>query len=298
MKKILFVFISLFIFSCDDGEFNVEVLDFDDSAVNLCKDFTELDEYVFYKLSDDKTKALIIQLETNDDLLRDIGTVTFNLSAANKILYRIFDGDASSFFCNEVQPANPKVIEEWTASAGTIEIETVLAKDDNDGIDSEDEDLNNDGDLENDDSDQDGLPNYIDLDDDGDNVPTSQEGYDADNPENSRDTDGDGIFDYLDPDDDGDGVDTRLEVTDNNLDSPANNINNDIANYLNPEVADAYSGTETITNREHRYTNGYSNTIRIINGFQLQGNGQEIKYEVSGFDYGTYETTDTITHEF
>ena len=51
------------------------------------------------------------------------------------------------------------------------------------------------------DTDQDGLPDYLDPDDDGDGVPTADE-------VGRGDTDGDGAPDYLDIDDDGDGLAT------------------------------------------------------------------------------------------
>ena len=62
--------------------------------------------------------------------------------------------------------------------------------DDGDGVNTEDEDINNDGDPTNDDTDSDGIPDYLDLDDDGDGVPTSEESM--------LDCDGDGIPDHID----------------------------------------------------------------------------------------------------
>ena len=60
------------------------------------------------------------------------------------------------------------------------------------------------------DTDQDGIPNYLDSDDDGDSVNTIFEGATA-NGENSLDTDSDAIPNYLDNDDDGDGLYTLYE---------------------------------------------------------------------------------------
>jgi outer membrane protein OmpA-like peptidoglycan-associated protein len=57
------------------------------------------------------------------------------------------------------------------------------------------------------DSDEDGEPDYRDLDDDDDGVPTSDERPDG----ADLDTDQDDAPNHLDADDDGDGVDTRLE---------------------------------------------------------------------------------------
>jgi len=60
---------------------------------------------------------------------------------------------------------------------------------DGDGVDTILEDINNDGNFFNDDTDEDGIPNYLDTDDDGDGILTIDELGDANN---------DGIPDYLD----------------------------------------------------------------------------------------------------
>ena len=115
---------------------------------------------------------------------------------------------------------------------------------DNDGVPNSFEDLNMDGNLDNDDTDGDSIPNYLDPDDDGDGVPTADESGDTDgdsipnyldpdddgdsvltiyeDPTLPRDTDGDSIPDYLDNDDDGDGIETSDENPDPNGDGNPN----------------------------------------------------------------------------
>ena len=121
--------------------------------------------------------------------------------------------------------------------------------DDDDGVPAADEDINGDGNLNNDDTDGDGMPNYLDTDDDNDGIPTRDEDTnhngdptddDADRDgvpnyleSNTKDTDHDGITDWLDADDDGDGVPTRNE----DADGDGNPVNDDtdgdgIPNYL------------------------------------------------------------------
>jgi hypothetical protein len=73
-----------------------------------------------------------------------------------------------------------------------------LTDTDNDGILDIDEDLNNDNDLDNDDLDNDGIPNYLDVDDDGDGVNTEDEDRDNDGNPANDDSDGDQTPDYLD----------------------------------------------------------------------------------------------------
>jgi FKBP-type peptidyl-prolyl cis-trans isomerase FkpA len=75
-----------------------------------------------------------------------------------------------------------------------IELHDVnFADHDNDGILSSNEDLDGDGNVKNDDTDGDLIPNYLDADDDGDGILTKDESL-------TEDTDGDGIPNYLDKD--------------------------------------------------------------------------------------------------
>ena len=100
---------------------------------------------------------------------------------------------------------------------------------DNDLVPTDVEDANNDTNLANDDTDGDGIPNYLDNDDDGDLVLTNLEyvfqRLNDQSSLNLMDTDNDSIPNYLDNDDDGDGVLTWRE--DYNGDgNPANDDTN------------------------------------------------------------------------
>lgn len=68
-----------------------------------------------------------------------------------------------------------------------------------DTINSIEEDLNRDNDLFNDDTDEDGIPNFQDIDDDNDGILTKDE-YDKNGDNVPDDSDNDGIPDYLDSD--------------------------------------------------------------------------------------------------
>ena len=106
--------------------------------------------------------------------------------------------------------------------------------DDNDGVPNVFEDFNQDGNKDNDDTDGDGIANYLDPDDDGDGVLTQYEAVDADG--NPIDTDGDGDVDFLDNDDDGDTILTIDENADPNGDGdPSDAVDTDgngIPDYL------------------------------------------------------------------
>ncbi len=103
------------------------------------------------------------------------------------------------------------------------------------------EDLNNNDNYGDDDTDGDGLPDFIDEDDDGDMILTIDE-LTVPRPNNRTvntyaDTDGDGIPNYLDDDDDGDGTLT-IDEDYNGDGNPGNDDinNNGIPDYLDYQV--------------------------------------------------------------
>lgn len=113
-----------------------------------------------------------------------------------------------------------------------IDLQYAVAADhDSDNVVSNNEDIDGDGDVTNDDTDEDGTPNYLDTDDDGDGLLTKDEEVSEDDNPMNDDTDGDGTPNYLDNDDDGDGILTIDEDANNdgnllNDDSDGDNIPN------------------------------------------------------------------------
>ena len=131
--------------------------------------------------------------------------------------------------------------------------------DDGDGIDTPDEDANQDGDPTNDDTDGDGTPDYLDpiddrkdtdgdgvvdeedLDSDGDGILDTTEDISAngdnDPATNPVDTDGDGVPDYLDIDSDDDGIPDNVEAQTTEGYVPPSGLDSD-----NDGLDDAYEG--------------------------------------------------------
>ena len=137
-----------------------------------------------------------------------------------------------------------------------------------DGIPTTLEDLNGDGNLENDDTDGDGIPNFLDNDDDGDMVLTSAEYVFTNTGRNTmalRDTDSDGTPDYLDNDDDGDGVLTINEdYNQNNNPADDDTNNNGIPDYLEFAVALGVKNND-LSSKISLYPNPASTVINIEN---------------------------------
>lgn len=154
---------------------------------------------------------------------------------------------------------------------------------DNDTVSTDLEDVNGDSNLNNDDTDTDGIPNYLDNDDDGDMVLTNLEYV---FPKSSAltavlDTDNDTIPNYLDADDDGDGVLTMIEDYDQDGDPTNDDTNlNGTPDYLDSNVA--LGVTNTIFNNTIKlYPNPTSNVLNIENGTNQTISNVSI-YSISG----------------
>lgn len=132
------------------------------------------------------------------------------------------------------------------------------------------EDVNEDGNLANDDTDSDGIPNYLDNDDDGDMVLTAFEyvfpaGRNLDEITNV-DTDLDGIPNYLDNDDDGDGVLTINEDYNGNHNPMDDDTNsNGISDFLEANVALSLSDDIQLKKAIVIYPNPAENVLNISN---------------------------------
>jgi hypothetical protein len=189
---------------------------------------------------------------TEDDALNNVNPVT-------------------SDFQNTSNPQ--KVYVRAEDSNGQIEIKIVLiavidcnADYDIDGVDTVTEDINANGNFGDDDTDGDGIPDFMDDDDDGDMVLTSIEilSFRSGNRNtNFPDTDGDGIPNYLDNDDDGDGILTIDEDADGDGNPANDDTNNDgIPDYLQATTVSTPE-IQTISNRLKIYPNPANDFIDL-----------------------------------
>ncbi|WP_323789709.1 hypothetical protein [Psychroserpens sp.] len=259
MRKLIYILCFGFLFTtCDDGDIVEVTLDFED-------EFKQCGSLVFFKTNASTSESLSIQfgsltiediLEVDENFLYED---TLPLGGSNVLNYRSYANLPADnlLFCNDIPPSNIGIERDEVSIGGEVFIRTVLVEDDNDGIPSILEDLNGNGDLEDDDFDNDGIPNYLDADDDGDNVLTITELTDFDNNDddgdpltNPEDTDGDGNPNYLDTDDDDDGVLTRDEDLNSNLNPTDDNTNTptdgsiDLVDYLDNTTANPVIATE------------------------------------------------------
>ncbi|MCY1485367.1 hypothetical protein D3C87_60550 [compost metagenome] len=127
MKKYFGILSCLFLLSaCDDGDLTFDSFDFSNATAANCSTNGEVLNSVF-KLNNNE--ALLIKFPTNVFPFRNLeGTSNLQISAANKIIYRVFNGEVpTDYFCSLIPPVSPNVIDEWSTadqSSGKIEIKT------------------------------------------------------------------------------------------------------------------------------------------------------------------------------
>ena len=322
MKR-FFVFLLVTIaLSCDDGHIDIPGFDFSNVDIKDCGDL------VLYKINGNETLVIELSPSATDEnfFLTDWDEKEFPLGT-DAVTYRTFDDTpTSNYFCQNIPPTTPSIINEWIGT-GELIVNTIVTKDDEDGVSAINEsggndpigdedgdnilnyldttDDGNDGDgsitdysdvNENDipdvyetDKDMDGFPDYIDWDDDNDGVLTKNENPDPNNDgdlSDAQDTDTDGIPDYLDEDDDEVGVDTILELT-------SDSDGDGDVDYLDADTATPL--TDPRTRDLNQYQEIYKSSF-VINLLKLTNStGNTIQYDT--YIYGSITDSKTNTEE-
>jgi hypothetical protein len=312
MKKLLYLIFPIVLLGCDDGDIITNDFDFEDASVEACNPTavnSTSNNFVFYKNENTNFESLVLQIQTSDAILITAGEYDGYLisNGTNSFEYRKFNAAVGSdYYCNNIPPSSPVVTEVYRAFSGEISVTTeTRSQDDHDGIPAEQEGaIFVDGVIDliatTQDSDGDGILDYLDSDDDGDNVLTIDEGVVLDangiiDPIASRNTDrsieDENILNYLDPDDDDDGVLTINEDINGNLDPTDDHTSSGIANYLvfssNPEIANPIIEEY----REHSIKRINQLSINITN-LSLQNDREEIIFTT--YPFGEYRTSELL----
>ena len=108
MNKFFSFFLCLFILSCDDGDLQIETLDFNEASLQTCGAVAIAQNNVLFKLN--TNEALIMNLGPNA-LKNEVGAFVIEITAKN-------------YFCDAVPPVSPTVVEEIIASQATIAVTT------------------------------------------------------------------------------------------------------------------------------------------------------------------------------
>ena len=125
MKKITVALLLLAAIACSDGDLQIENIDFDGGTVAFCPlqfNQTDIQRTLLFKIVEDE--ALILELqsglianETSSD------PETSSLANQSTLTYRLFSENVtSSYFCNDIPPATPTILEETTASSGVLSL--------------------------------------------------------------------------------------------------------------------------------------------------------------------------------
>lgn len=126
MKRIVLVFVlSLLLNGCDDGNLSQEQISFDTVSTQSCSS-----NNIIYKIKGQE--ALLLQIPSSSFPVEPtpVGVpVIINISNTNRVIYRFYNGSISgSTFCETIPPSKPTVTDEWTATAGKIQITTTAIK--------------------------------------------------------------------------------------------------------------------------------------------------------------------------
>ncbi|MEP5913323.1 MAG: hypothetical protein ABJ277_07610, partial [Flavobacteriaceae bacterium] len=115
------------VFSCGDGDLQIETIDFDDISIQYCDDPVADSNNILFKINE--SEALILNLQSgalNNGVVGETITTESAVSSESTITYRIFSDDVSSdYFCTDIPLASPTVVEEVEAEDGTVFIETI-----------------------------------------------------------------------------------------------------------------------------------------------------------------------------
>ena len=126
MKKMLLLGLLAILSACDDGDLQIERVDFDSVALSSCGDEDDpLDTTFFFKIDGDE--AFLLELESGLLLNESSteGTLTSTIGGSSSLVYRLFSDDVSSdYFCSTIPVLEPTVISENTATAGNIAVNT------------------------------------------------------------------------------------------------------------------------------------------------------------------------------
>lgn len=126
MKRVvsLLAFV-LLLNACDDGDLILEEISFENAATKSCST-----NNIIYKLKDKESLILDIPSTSfaSEPSLADTPTIV-NIGGSNRVVYRFYNGTVSADnICEIIQPATPIVTDQWTATAGKIQINTTAIK--------------------------------------------------------------------------------------------------------------------------------------------------------------------------
>jgi len=114
------------LYSCDDGDLQIEQVDFGESKIESCPGLEDPTQTTFF-FKIDADEALLLNLAGGliNNETSEPGTLASTIPEPSNLIYRFFsDNVTSAYFCDAIPPLTPTVVKENSATAGTISIDT------------------------------------------------------------------------------------------------------------------------------------------------------------------------------
>lgn len=132
MKKVCCILLSFTFWCCSDGDIQIETLDFDSFSIQDCADIDVTISNILFKINAEE--SLILELQSgilnNGNSESDTIETTSSIPSQSRLIYRVFsDNVTSSYFCEAIPPAEPRVIKEIEAEMGTITVKSIAIND-------------------------------------------------------------------------------------------------------------------------------------------------------------------------
>lgn len=110
---------------CDDGDLILETIDFDDATTLSCST-----NNVLYRLNEKEALLLEIPKSIFQNEPTPVNEpIEISIGGDNRVIYRFYNGVvATDNICETIPPATPSVVDQWTATGGTIQIYTTSVK--------------------------------------------------------------------------------------------------------------------------------------------------------------------------
>ncbi len=128
MKNLFVLCFIAMLVSCNDGDLQIETIDFDSFGISTCEATVTTSSTIFFKINN--KEALILELQSG--ILKNEasdGVITSLVPSQSKLTYRIFSDNVTSvYFCDAIPTTTPSVIEEIEADNGKVLITTILAE--------------------------------------------------------------------------------------------------------------------------------------------------------------------------
>src|SRR6056297_1157597 len=133
MRKCIFSMLTLvLLFSCSDGDLQIETIDFDSVSLQYCAAPVRNAKNLMFKINE--SEALILELQSgalNNGVVGETVTTESTVPSQSQVTYRVFsDAVNNAYFCDDIPVVSPTVIDEVIAEDGLVIIETTVDPED------------------------------------------------------------------------------------------------------------------------------------------------------------------------